>query len=92
MTRIRTPPDLESDRSVPKVLIRNCDLDMEQLKDVVNHLGSKNLDIYVYHDDMNDIQWFEGIRTMSLRTYDFREAKGKDLYEWFQQIEKAYGL
>lgn len=92
MTRIITPPDVESDRSIPKVLVRNCDLTNEELKDIVNHLGSKSLDIYIYNDDMNDIQWCEGLRTMSLRTYDFREAKDKDVYEWFQNIEKAYAL
>jgi len=92
MTRIITPPDLEQDRSIPKVLIRNCDLSTEKLQEILNQLGTKSLDIYVYHDGMNDIQWCEGLRAMSLRTYDFKESNGKDVIEWFQQIEKAYGL
>ena len=92
MTRIITPPDLEQDRSIPKVLVRNCDLSTEQLQEIINQLGTKSLDIYVYNDAMNDIQWFEGLRAMSTKTYDFKESKGKDVFEWFKKIEEAHAI
>ena len=61
MPRIFTPPDLEFDRSIPKVLIRNCDWTEEQIQYIVDNLGDKNYDIYLYSDKMDDIQWVEGI-------------------------------
>ena len=72
MTRIFTPPDLDFDRSIPRVLVRNCSWTTSQLYDLVSFLGDKNYDIYIYHDDMNDVQWAEGIRTSSTKVYDCR--------------------
>jgi hypothetical protein len=71
MTRIFTPPDLDFNRSIPRVFIRNCSWTVTQLYELVPLLGDKNYDIYIYHDSMNDVQWAEGIRTSSTKVYDW---------------------
>ena len=63
MPRIFTPPDLEFDRSIPKVLIRNCDWTQEQIQYIVDNLGDKNYDIYLYNDKMNDMIKAQKINT-----------------------------
>ena len=45
MPRIFTPPDYEFDRSVPKILIRNCSWTEDQLNEYINHLSDKIYDV-----------------------------------------------
>lgn len=92
MPRIFTPPDLEFDRSIPKVLIRNCDWTEEQIQYIVDNLGDKNYDIYLYSDKMDDIQWVEGIRSMtaSKHVYDFRHHLHKDTLAWLKEIDNEF--
>lgn len=65
MARIFTPPDIDMDRSIPKVFIRNCTWTLEQIQELAQHLSDKNYDIYLYKEEDNDIQWAEGVRTMT---------------------------
>lgn len=92
MTRIFTPPDLNFDRSVPKILIRNCYWTNEQIQILIDNLGDKNYDIYLYNDDMNDIQWAEGIRSMTntKHVYDFRHYTHRDTLEWLKEIDNEF--
>lgn len=87
MPRIFTPPDLEYDRTIPKVLIRNCPWTDDQIAQFVNDLSDKNYDIYLYRDDMNDIQWAEGIRAMSTKVYDWNHYKTLDPVEWLRTLD-----
>lgn len=87
MPRIFTPPDLEYNRSIPKILIRNCPWTNEQISEYVNQLSDKNYDIYLYRDDMHDIQWAEGIRSMSLKVYDWRHYQSLDPIEWLRTLD-----
>lgn len=87
MPRIFTPPDLEYDRTIPKVLIRNCPWTDDQIAQFVNDLSDKNYDIYLYRDDMNDIQWAEGIRAMSTKVYDWNHYKTLDPVDWLRTLD-----
>ena len=86
MPRFFTPPDMDFDRTIPKVLIRHCQWTDEQLQVYVNDLSDANYDIYLYHDDMNDIQWVEGIRAMAVKVYDARAIQG-DILAWLTQLD-----
>jgi len=92
MPRFITPPDVEFDKSIPKVLISNCDWTGEQIQFLLGSLGDKNYDIYLYHDNMNDIQWFEGIRSMtkSNHVYDFRNHTQRDTLEWLREVDNEF--
>jgi hypothetical protein len=92
MPRFITPPDVEFDKSIPKVLIRNCNWTGEQIQYLLNHLGDKNYDIYLYHDNLNDIQWFEGIRSMTnpKHVYDFKHHTHRDTLEWLKEIDNEF--
>ena len=87
MPRIFTPPDMEFDRTIPKIFIRNCPWTEEQLSDIVEHLSDKNYDIYIYNDSMNDIQWAEGIRTQSVKVYDWRHYQSLDPIDWLRTLD-----
>lgn len=87
MPRIFTPPDLDFDRTIPKVLIRNCPWTDEEIGQYVVELSDKNYDIYIYRDEMKDIQWAEGIRAMSKKVYDWRHYKDKDPVEWLRTLD-----
>ena len=52
MPRFITPPDLEFDKDIIKILIRNCTWTNEQISDILLVLGDKNYDIYLYNDSM----------------------------------------
>jgi hypothetical protein len=90
MTRIFTPPDLDFDRSIPKVFIRNCPWTDEQLSNLVDLLGDKRYDIYIYHDNMNDVQWAEGIRTHAVKTYNWKDYKDIQPEELLRKIDDDF--
>jgi len=91
MPRFITPPDMEFDKSIPKILIRNCDWTGEQIQHLLENLSDKNYDIYLYHDAINDIQWFEGIRGMTPvnQVYDCNHYGGQEPLEWLKIIDGA---
>lgn len=90
MTDIYTHPDCNYDRTRDKVLIRNCDWSEEIIQKVVDALSDKEYDIYLYHDSVNDYQYFEGIRAMSKKVYDWRHNKHKDPIEWVKEIDDEF--
>jgi hypothetical protein len=59
---------------------------------LVNNLSEKEYDIYLYHDGVNDIQWFEGIRSMTPpnRVYDYRQNAHRDTFEWLKEIDDEF--
>ena len=85
---IITPPDMESDRSIPKVLIRNCYWTPEQVTAILGTLSDKLYDIYIYNDTMNDIQWAEGIRTQSVKNFDWRHYQNLDPIQWLRSLDE----
>lgn len=82
---------MEFDKSIPKILIRNCDWTGEQIQYLLENLSDKNYDIYLYHDAINDIQWFEGIRGMTPvnQVYDCNHYGGQEPLEWLKIIDGA---
>lgn len=90
MTRIFTPPDLDFDRTIPKVFIRNCSWSNEQLEALTEHLGDKRYDIYVYHDAMKDVQWAEGIRTHAAKTYDWKHYSNIEPLDLLRKIDDDF--
>lgn len=90
MTAIYTHPDYNFDRTRDKVLIRNCDWSVEIIQQIVNSLSDKKYDIYLYNNAVNDIQYFEGIRAMSTKIYDWRANKHKDPIEWIKEIDNEF--
>jgi hypothetical protein len=91
MPRFITPPDMEFNKSIPKILIRNCDWTGEQIQYLLENLSDKNYDIYLYHDAINDIQWFEGIRGMTPanQVYDCNHYGSQEPLEWLKIIDGA---
>ena len=89
MPRIITPPDVDYDRS-PRVLVRNCIWTHEEIIEVLKHLSDKPYDIYLYHDSMNDPQWFEGIRSMSAKVIDCRHLKDGDPVAWLRKLDDEF--
>ena len=93
MTRFITPPDLEFDKSITKILIRNCDWTAEQINDLLQQLSdTATVDIYLYHDSYNDIQWFEGIRAMTSvnNVYDCNHFRGREPKDWLKEIVQKF--
>ena len=92
MPRFITPPDVEYDKSIPKVLIRNCNWTGDQIQYLLDNLGDKTYDIYLYHDNMDDIQWFEGIRAMTnpKHVFDFRHYINRDTLEWLKEVDNEF--
>ena len=93
MTRFITPPDLEFDKSITKILIRNCDWTAEQINDLLQQLSdTATVDIYLYHDNYNDIQWFEGIRAMTSinNVYDCNHFRDQDPKDWLKEIVQKF--
>lgn len=93
MTRFITPPDLEFDKSITKILIRNCDWTAEQINDLLQQLSdTATVDIYLYHDSYNDIQWFEGIRglTSADNVYDCNHYRGQEPKNWLKEIVEKF--
>ena len=89
MARIFTPPDMEFDRDVPKVFIRNCNWSEEKIIEVLNALSDKEYDIYLYNDQMNDIQWAEGIRTQSKKVLDCNHYS-EDPTIWVKRLDDEF--
>ena len=95
MTRFITPPDLEFDKSITKILIRNCDWTAEQINDLLQQLSDTAIvDIYLYHDSYNDIQWFEGIRHMTSagNVYDCNHYRGQEPKNWLKEIVEKFEI
>lgn len=90
MTRIFTPPDIDFNRTIAKVFVRNCNWTLEQLQEVSQHLGDKAYDIYVYHDVMKDVQWAEGIRTQSSKQYDWRKYADMQPEQFIRMIDDEF--
>jgi hypothetical protein len=90
MTRIFTPPDLDFDRTIPKVFIRNCPWTVDQFTTLTEHLSDKLYDIYVYNDSMNDIQWAEGIRNHAVKTYDLRSYQDIEPVDLLRKIDNDF--
>jgi hypothetical protein len=89
MARIFTPPDIEYDRSIPKILIRNCDWSDDLITQILSSLSDKNYDIYIYHDKMNDVQWAEGIRSQARRVFDCRQYN-EDPAMWLKRFDDEF--
>lgn len=87
MAKIITHPDMEFDRSIPKIFLRNCDWTEDQINEYSKKLSDKNYDIYLYHDGINDIQWAEGIRSQSVKTYDLKHYSSLDPVELLRIID-----
>jgi hypothetical protein len=90
MTRFFTPPDVDFDSSISKIFIRNCPWTDEQLTNLVDQLGDKRYDIYIYRNDMNDIQWAEGIRTHAKKIYDWKHYKEMQPEELLRKIDDDF--
>lgn len=91
MARIFTPPDMEFDRTIPKVFVRNCDWSDEKIREVLDVLSEdKNYDVYLYNDSMNDIQWAEGIRTQSAQVFDCRHYTSEDPVVWMKRVDDGF--
>jgi len=90
MTRFFTPPDLDFDRTISKVFIRNCPWTDEQLNNLINELSDKRYDIYIYRDEMKDIQWAEGIRTHASKIYDWRHYKDMQPEDFLRKIDDDF--
>lgn len=86
---IITPPDVEYDRSIPKVFIRNCNWTGEQASEILSVLSDKLYDIYLYNDDMNDIQWAEGIRGQATKVLDCRHYS-EDPKVWVKRFDDEF--
>lgn len=89
MTRIFTPPDIDFDRSITKVLVRNCDWSDEKIIQVLNVLGDKTYDIYLYHDKMKDVQWLEGVRSQAKHVLDCRHYK-EEPEVWLKRFDDEF--
>jgi hypothetical protein len=87
-----TPPDVEYDRSIPRVLIKNCDWSGEQIQYLLENLKEKQYDVYLYHDNINDVQWFEGVRAMTLpkRVYDCNHYKDVEPIVLMRKIDDEF--
>lgn len=92
MVKIYTPPDMNFDRSVPKVLIRNCDWSHDKIVQVLEALSDKEYDIYLYHDNMNDIQWAEGIRAQAVKQLDCNHHKEEDPVVWVKKFDDEFNV
>ena len=90
MPRFITPPDMDLDASIPKVLVRNCMWDEEQTKDILLQLSDKPYDIYLYNDTMNDPQWFEGMRGIVSKVLDCRHVKDGDYVNWLRKLDDEF--
>ena len=93
MTRFITPPDLEFDKSITKILIRNCDWTAGQINDLLQQLSDTAIvDIYLYHDSYNDIQWFEGLRglTSADNVYDCNHYRDQEPKNWLKEIVEKF--
>lgn len=90
MTRIFTPPDIDFNRTIDKVFVRNCTWTLEQIQEVAEHLGEKDYDIYIYHNEMNDVQWAEGIRTHSKKVYDWKHYSTMQPEEFLRIIDDEF--
>jgi hypothetical protein len=90
MPRIITHPDMDYDVDRPRVLIRNANWDEETCQKVINALSDKEYDIYLYHDDINDIQWEEGIRAKAKITLDADNFKDRDTAEWLTEFDADF--
>ena len=88
MPRIFTPPNFELGSLTKRLLIRNCDWTQEQIAEFVKHLSNKEYDIYIYHDSMNDTQWFEGVRAFSVQVLDYRMYKNLNPIEWLKSLDE----
>jgi hypothetical protein len=91
MPRIITPPDMEMDRTIPKVLIRNCPWTDDQICGFIGKLSEKEYDIYIYNDRMNDVQWVEGIRALTPSSFvlDGSDFNNADPVAIINLIDKA---
>lgn len=91
MPTFYTPPDMNFDRSVPNVLIKNCDWTGEEIQHFLDNLSDKDYNIYLYHDNINDIQWFEGIRGMTspTRVIDAAKLKHIDTLTWLKEVDNG---
>lgn len=92
MPRFFTPPDIEYDMTIPKILIRNCDWTEQQILNIMENLSEKTYDVYLYNNVANDVQWFEGIRGRlpPNRVYDCNHYKGIDPFEWMKKIDDEF--
>jgi hypothetical protein len=91
MPTFYTPPDMNFNRLAPKVLVRNCDWTGQQIQYFLENLSDKDYSIYLYHDNFNDIQWFEGIRAMTPPNLviDAEQTKHIDPLIWLKEIDDA---
>jgi len=90
MPRVITHPDMDYDVDKPKVLIRNANWDTELCQRIVNELGDKDYDIYLYHSDIGDVQWEEGVRAKAKITLDADNFKDRDTIEWLKEFDADF--
>ena len=93
MARFITPPDYEYSPIMTKVLIKNAPWDGQQVHDLVVALASdKDYDIYLYRDEWNDLQWFEGVRahTNPNRVYDWNKLQDQDPLTWLKALDNEF--
>lgn len=91
MPRFITPPDIEFDPSRPKVMIFNVPWTQQEIIDILLELSDAPYDIYLYnHEEMNDVQWYEGLRHMCKKVINFDHYRGQDPVEWLKELDNEF--
>ena len=86
MPRFITPPDAEF-TGVPIILIKNAPWNDVEIMALVSKMSTKDYDIYLYNDEMNDIQWYEGIRARATAVFDWKHHSLQDPLKWLQDLD-----
>lgn len=90
MPRIFTHPDMDFDINIKKVLIRNANWNTETCQRLANELSDKEYDIYLYHSEIGDVQYEEGLRAKSIITLDADNYKHRDVIEWLKEFDSDF--
>lgn len=89
MPRIITHPDVMHE-PVPSVLVKNANWANDEIQKIVDALGDKSYDIYLYSDSNNDIQWYEGIRSKARVVLDAAQYHNQDPATWLSDFDKTF--
>jgi len=85
--RILSPPDYEYSTEIPRIFVRNCYWTQEECQEIVDAVDENKLvDVYYYNNEMNDINWHEGVRNNSKLVVDCRDYKDQDPTVWVKNL------